>query len=181
LYIYTLTTIAADQIPKQDVRIFFDNLEVGYICIQHFNNTIHECDEEHCPIQGDIYKEDDYLSSDYIINEVINRPTDDPESIKWPQYQNIKTISFEFKNSFLYYSTYDYEYVPLQNNQKLPTASHLIPIVNIESIDLHREPRANMRLLIPVDEYKSNTFYRKARICVDCIKNSTEIEFNVSN
>ncbi len=86
MYICTLTTTAADQIQKQDnnkgIRIFFDNSEVGYVCIQHFNNSIHECDEEHCPIQGDMYKEDNYLSSDYIINEVINRPKSDPEAEK---------------------------------------------------------------------------------------------------
>lgn len=136
-------TTTTDHIPNQDknkgVRIYFDNSEVGYVCIQYFENSIHECDEEDCPVLGDMEKEEHYLLSDHIIEQVINRPANDPEAQRWPQYQNIKTIAFEFKNSFLYYNTYDYEYIPSKDNQKSPTASNLIPVSNIESIDLHRE------------------------------------------
>lgn len=136
-------TTTADQIQKQDknrgVKIYFDGQEVGYASIQYFYNSVHDCDEEDCPVLGDTDKEESYLSSDYIISEVLNRPEGDPEGAKWPQYQGIRTITFEFKNSFMYYSTYDYQYTPFQDNQKSPTATHMIPIANIECIDLHRE------------------------------------------
>lgn len=135
-----MLTATKDKIQDKNkaVKIYFDNQEVGYVCIQYFENNIHECDEEDCTL-GDTYKEEHYLSSDHILEQVINRPVNDPEAQRWPQYQNIKTITFEFKNSFLYYNTYDYEYTPSQINQKPPTATHMIPVSNIESIDLHRE------------------------------------------
>lgn len=138
-----MLTTTADQDQNKDknkgIKIYFDNQEVGYAYIEYFYNTVHECDEEDCPIQDDTEKEEHSLSSDHIIEDVINRPANDPESIKWPQYQGIKAISFDFKNGFLCYNTFDYEYTPSSEQQKPPTATHMIPVSNIESIDLHRK------------------------------------------
>ena len=142
MYICTLTT-TIDHIEKQDknkgVRIFFDNSEVGYAYIEYFHNNIHYCDVEDCPTQGDTEKEESSLSTDHLIDNVLNRPEGDPEGSKWPQYQGIKAISFDFRNGFLCYNTYDYEYTPFKDNQKSATATHMIPVNSIESIDLHRE------------------------------------------
>jgi hypothetical protein len=139
-----MLTTTADHVKDQDknknIKIYFDGSEVGFMTVKYIENDVHECDEEDCPMgEGEVRQEGCHLSTDYLIEAVLNRPASDPEGERWPQYQNIKTISFEFKNSFLYYNTYDYEYMPFQDNQKPPTATHMIPVSNIEGIDIHRE------------------------------------------
>lgn len=111
------------------MKLYYCGREVGYVDVSHIDKIVDDA--------GDLKYESNSTSSKFLMEHTINQQ-EDKKNGKWLQYQDIKTISFDIKDGFIYVSMYDVE---IDNSHLLlaavPKYMFGIPISSVDSIDVH--------------------------------------------
>lgn len=110
------------------MKLYYCGREVGYVDVSHIDKIVDDA--------GDLKYESNSTSSKFLMEHTINEQ-EDKKNGKWLQYQDIKTISFDIKDGFIYVSMYDVE---IDNSHLLlaavPKSMFGIPISSVDSIDV---------------------------------------------